>query len=64
MIPQDITGFAFRFEHRKWNRGRNRLPNLVQTIAPSIPFPVFKSEGEPGIAEIQYISVIAQSDKA
>ena len=35
------TGFAFRFEHR--------LPKLVQTIAPSIPFPVFKSEGEPGM---------------
>ena len=28
-------------EHRKLNRGRNRLPKLVQTIAPSIPFPVF-----------------------
>ena len=41
------TGLAFRFEHRKWNRGRNRLPKLVQTIAPSVPFPVFKSEGEP-----------------
>ena len=22
------TGFAFRFEHRKWNRGCNRLPKL------------------------------------
>ena len=42
------TGFAFRFEHRKWNRVRNRLPKLVQTIGPSVPFPVFKSEGEPG----------------
>ena len=42
------TGFAFRFEHRKYNRGRNRLPKLVQTIAPSVPLPVFKSEGEPG----------------
>ena len=42
------TGFAFRFEHRKWNRGCNRLPKLVQTIVPSVPFPVFKSEGEPG----------------
>ena len=30
-----------RIEHRKWNRGRNRLPKLVQAIAPSIPFPVF-----------------------
>ena len=30
-----------RIEHRKWNRGRNRLAKLVQTIAPSIPFPVF-----------------------
>ena len=38
------TRFAFRFEHR----GRNRLPKLVQTIAPSVPFPAFKSEGEPG----------------
>ena len=27
------TGFAFRFEHRKWNRGRNRLPKLVQTMS-------------------------------
>ena len=43
------TGFAFRIEHRKWNRGHNRLPKLVQTIAPSIPFPVFNPEGEPGI---------------
>ena len=24
---------------RKWNTGRNRLPKLVQTIAPPIPFP-------------------------
>ena len=42
------TGFAFRFKHRKCNIGRNRLPKLVHTIAPSVPFPVFKSEGEPG----------------
>ena len=33
------------------NRGRNRLPKLVRTIVPSIPYPVFKSEGEPGIGE-------------
>ena len=25
----------------------------MQTIAPSIPFPVFKSEGEPGIASLK-----------
>ena len=31
-----------RIEQRKWNRGRNRLPKLVQTIVTSIPFPVFK----------------------
>ena len=30
------TGFAFRFEHRKWNRGRNRLPKLVQTKIPKL----------------------------
>ena len=42
------TGFAFRIEHRKWNRGRNRLPKLVQTIVPSVPFPMFNPEGEPG----------------
>ena len=49
MTPILCTGFAFRFGHRKWNRGRNRLPKLVQTNAPSVPFPVFKSEGEHGI---------------
>ena len=42
------TGFAFSFEHRKWNRGRNGLHQLGQPVAPSILFPVFKSEGEPG----------------
>ena len=42
------TGFAFRFEHRKWNRGRNGLHQLGQPVAPSVLFPVFKSEGEPG----------------
>ena len=29
------TGFAFRFEHRKWNRGRNGLHQLGQPVAPS-----------------------------
>ena len=48
VVNQILTGFAFRFEDRKWNRGRNRLPKQVQTIVPSVPFPVFKSEGEPG----------------
>ena len=43
-----FTGFAFRFEHRKWNRGRNGLHQLGQPVAPSVLFPVFKSEGEPG----------------
>ena len=33
LSSEKCTGFAFRFEHRKWNRGRNRLPKLVQTIA-------------------------------
>ena len=42
------TGFAFRFEHRKWNRGRNGLLQLEQPVAPSVPFPVFNPEGEPG----------------
>ena len=37
-----------QFEHRKWNRGRNGLHQLGQPVAPSILFPVFKSEGEPG----------------
>ena len=32
------TRFAFRFEQRHG-----------QPVAPSVPFPVFKSEGEPGI---------------
>ena len=52
------TGFAFRFEHRKWNRGRNRLPKLVQTIAPSVPFPVFTSEGEPGTVPLNIWNLI------
>ena len=43
-----ITGFAFIFEHRKWNRGHNGLHQLGQPVAPFILFPVFKSEGEPG----------------
>ena len=43
------TGFAFRIEHRKWNRGRNSLHQLGQPVAPSILFPVFNPEGEPGI---------------
>ena len=30
-----------RMGHRKQNRGRNRLPKLVQTTAPSVPHPVF-----------------------
>ena len=41
------TGFAFRFEHRKWNRGRNGLHQLGQPVTPSILFPMFKSEGGP-----------------
>ena len=45
----NCTGFAFRFEHRKWNRGCNGLHQLGQPVAPSILFPVFKSEGEPGM---------------
>ena len=48
------TGFAFRFEHRKWYRGRNGLHQLGQPVAPSIQFPVFKSEGEPGTVIIGY----------
>ena len=30
----------------------------MQTIAPSVPFPVFKSEGEPGIKYINFLSKI------
>ena len=48
LICITYTGFAFRFEHRKWNRGHNGLHQLGQPVAPSILFPVFKSEGEPG----------------
>ena len=33
------TGFAFSFERRKWNRGRNGLHQLGQPVAPSILFP-------------------------
>ena len=47
------TGFAFRFEHRKWNRGRNFLHQLGQPVAPSVLFPVFKSEGKPGTPYIR-----------
>ena len=48
VVVELSTVFAFRFEHRKWNRGRNGLRQLGQPVAPSVPFPVFKSEGEPG----------------
>ena len=41
----ECTGFAFAF----------RLPKLVQTIAPSVPFPMFKSEGEPGTGRSNWI---------
>ena len=34
------TGFAFRFEHRKRNRGRNGLHQLGQPVAPSVLFAV------------------------
>ena len=37
----EYTGFAFRFEHSKGNRGRNGLHQLGQLVAPSILFPVF-----------------------
>ena len=47
-----ITGFAFIFEHRKWNRGHNGLHQLGQPVAPSILFPVFKSEGKPGTVHV------------
>ena len=47
-MSDGCTGFAFRFEHRKWNRGRNGLHQLGQPVVPSILFSVFKSEGEPG----------------
>ena len=40
-ILLSFNGFAFRFEHRKWNRGRNGLQQLGQPVAPSILFPVF-----------------------
>ena len=34
------------------------LPKLVQTIAPSIPFPVFNPEGEPGTYLISHIHAV------
>ena len=37
-IPYSYTGFAFRIEHRKWNRGRNGLHQLGQ---PSLLRPLF-----------------------
>ena len=40
-----------RIEHRKYNRGCNRLPKLLQTIAPSIPFPVFNPLYPQGMQE-------------
>ena len=52
-----IGGFAFRFEHRKWNRGRNGLHQLGQPVAPSILFPAFKSEGEPGIVNAKFFFI-------
>ena len=33
------TDWGYETSSRKYTRGRNRLPKLVQTIAPSIPFP-------------------------
>ena len=44
----DYTLWIKRIEHRKWNRGRNGLHQLGQPVAPSILFPVFNPEGEPG----------------
>ena len=32
-MSDGCTGFAFRFEHRKWNRGRNGLHQLGQPVA-------------------------------
>ena len=32
------TGFALRFEHRKWNRGRNGLHQFGQPVAPLFCF--------------------------
>ena len=52
----ESTVFAFRFEHRKWNRGRNGLHQLGQPVSPSILFPVFKSEGEPGRCDRDKVS--------
>ena len=47
-LTAPYTGFTFRFEHRKWNRGRNGLHQLGQPVVPSVLFPAFKYEGEPG----------------
>ena len=32
------TGFAFRFEHRKWNRGRNGCTKLGSLLRPLFYF--------------------------
>ena len=56
-VNQTCTGFAFRFEHRKWNRGRNGLHQLGQPVAPSILLPVFKSEGEPGTYRVVQLNL-------
>ena len=42
-----------RIEHRKWNRGRNRLSKLVQTTAPSILFSVFNPPYPPVTHQVE-----------
>ena len=42
------TDWGYETSSRKWKRGRNGLHQLGQPVAPSVLFPVFKSEGEPG----------------
>ena len=37
----EYTLWITRMEHSKYNRGCNMLPKLVQTLAPSVLFPVF-----------------------
>ena len=48
---------------QKWNRGHNGLHHLGQPVAPSILFPVFKSEGEPGTYLIVLQSIRVHIEK-
>ena len=50
--PNMCTLWIRRMEHRKYNRGRSRLPKLGQTIVPSVLFPLFHPPYPQGTAFI------------